>query len=126
MSGLPSPEQKDNYDINILLLDNVKEHRRVLELFNRIQIHAIARGKPAEFLQPTLDKGVLEQVIKKKLKANGAKPILFVGNEKSKLVNDKTRDNTFTKYPKYKAEFDHLRYITEALNFIIEGDIKQA
>jgi hypothetical protein len=79
MSGLPSPEQKDNYDINILLLDNVKEHSRVLELFNRIQIHNIARGKPAEFLQPTLDKGVLEQVIKKKLKANGAKPIPFVG-----------------------------------------------
>ena len=70
-SGRPSSYQHGNYDINILLLDNVKEHERVLGLFNRIQIHNIALGKPAQFLEPTLDKAVLEQVIKKKLNPDG-------------------------------------------------------
>lgn len=126
ISGLPSASQMDNYDINILLLDNVKEHKRVLELFNRIQIHNIAQGKPKEFLLPNLEKNVLEEVIKKKLKAKGAVPIPFVGVQKSKLVNDKIRDNHFAKYPRLKAEFDHLKYLTEAINFIIEGDVKQA
>lgn len=68
----------------------------------------------------------MELVYSKKLKAQGKKHISLVDVQKAKLVNDKIRDNTFAKYPKLKAEFDNLKSLTEALNHVIDGNIRGA
>lgn len=49
-SGNVDNSQMDSYQINILLLDKLFERKRVLQLFNRIQIQNITQGKPKDFL----------------------------------------------------------------------------
>jgi len=79
-SGVADARQVDNHETNLLLLDRVLEHKRVLELLNRIQIQNIVQGKPKDFLLPVLDKEALQLVIQKKLKEQGAKTIELVSS----------------------------------------------
>ena len=57
----------ENSEINIILLDKIKHHDKVINYLIQMQLNAIDRFKPREFLRPSLDTETIQQVLSKKL-----------------------------------------------------------
>jgi len=53
----------ENSEVNIILLDKIQEHERVVQFLVEMQLNNIERSKPREFLRAILDTETLQKVL---------------------------------------------------------------
>ena len=57
----------ENSEINMILLDKIKQHERVIEYLVQMQFNNIDRSKPREFLPATLNSEQMQETLNQKL-----------------------------------------------------------
>lgn len=116
--------QLDNFSMNVMLLDKIQDHQKVIDYMVRFQEQSLTHFKPKHFLKPTLDLKMLQEVNRQN--PNGVELIPMV----SKLMQ-----RTIDKYKKlsldvkHKPQFDQIKLleqISQAFNYIKQGELMRA